>query len=149
MSRLAIGAAVAAALAFFFDPTSGRRRRAQLVQRTGAFFRRRARGARRTGEAVGAHASGVAQKATHLREQPKDFTDPTLKSKVESELFRDVDVPKGQIDVNVQDGVVQLRGEVPRPELIDELVSRVRKINGVREVESLLHLPGAQAPMHQ
>ena len=59
-----------------------------------------------------------------------------------------MDVPKGQIDVNVQEGVVQLRG-VPRPELIDELVSRVRKINGVREVESLLHLPGAQAPMHQ
>jgi hypothetical protein len=35
---------------------------------------------------------------------------------------------------------------VERPELIDDLESRVRAVQGVREVENLLHVPGTQAP---
>jgi osmotically-inducible protein OsmY len=58
-------------------------------------------------------------------------------------------MPKGQINVNVQNGVVQLRGEVRSRDLIDELVSQTRKVSGVRDVENLLHAPGEQAPMHQ
>ena len=85
----------------------------------------------------------------HREEQPKEFDDATLAAKVQTEIFRSADVPKGQIDVNVQQGVVQLRGEVPRPELIEELVEQTRRIQGVRDVESLLHTPGTQAPMHQ
>jgi osmotically-inducible protein OsmY len=34
-----------------------------------------------------------------------------------------------------------LRGEVDSPELIDDLVSKARKVQGVQEVESLLHTP--------
>ena len=30
-----------------------------------------------------------------------------------------------------------------------DLVERTRKAQGVRDVESLLHLPGAPAPMHE
>jgi osmotically-inducible protein OsmY len=148
MQVLALVAALGAAVMFFFDPTSGRRRRALLRDRTAGMARRRARAAARTGRAVGAEVYGVAQKATHLREEPKaDLDDNTLRAKVETELFRDPDVPKGQINVNAQNGVIQLRGEVDSPELIDELVERARKIQGVKDVESLLHLPGAEAPM--
>jgi hypothetical protein len=32
--------------------------------------------------------------------------------------------------------------------MIDDLVRRARKIHGVREVESLLHVAGEPAPMH-
>ena len=51
---------------------------------------------------------------------------------------------------------MRLRREVlPQPELIDELVSKARKIQGARDVESFLHLPQnagseravAQAPL--
>ena len=80
--------------------------------------------------------------------QPKDYDDATLKDKVESELFRDEHEVKGSISINAQQGVVQLRGEVPSQDLIDALVDRTEKIHGVREVESLLHLPGTEAPMH-
>jgi osmotically-inducible protein OsmY len=80
--------------------------------------------------------------------QPKDYDDATLKDKVESELFRDEHEVKGSINVNAQEGVVQLRGEVPSQGLIDALVERTEKIQGVREVESLLHTPGTEAPMH-
>lgn len=79
---------------------------------------------------------------------PKQYDDATLKDKVESELFRDEHEAKGVISVNAQQGVVQLRGELPSQDLIDALVDRARQIHGVREVESLLHLPGTEAPMH-
>jgi osmotically-inducible protein OsmY len=41
-----------------------------------------------------------------------------------------------------------LRGEVDSPELIDDLVVRARKVQGVQDVENLLHTPGQPAPMH-
>lgn len=146
---LPVLALAGALVAFFFDPTSGRRRRAQLLQRVPAFFRHRSRDIGRVGRGVTSSAYGVTQKVTHLREEPKDFNDPTLTAKVETELFREADVPKGQINVNVQDGVVQLRGEVPRPELIDDLVRKARSVEGVRDVENMLHLPGTPAQMHE
>jgi osmotically-inducible protein OsmY len=135
---------------FFFDPASGRRRRALVRDRTAGIVRRRAREAARAGRAVGAEAYGVTQKVKHLREEPKgELDDNTLRAKVETELFRDADVPKGQINVNVQEGVIQLRGEVPDPEMIRDLVEKARSIQGVRDVENLLHLPGTPAAMHQ
>ena len=85
-------------------------------------------------------------KATRL--VPKQYDDATLKDKVESELFRDEHEVKGAININAQEGVVQLRGELPSQDLIDALVERAQKIQGVREVENLLHTPGTEAPMH-
>jgi osmotically-inducible protein OsmY len=149
MRKIVIAAAAALGAAWFMDPQSGRRRRAMLRDRVAAFFRRSARSGGRAARGVASEAYGLKQKATHLHEEPKEFDDQTLKAKVETELFRGPDTPKGQVNVNAQHGVVQLRGEVDSPELIDELVARTRSVQGVREVENLLHLPGAKAPMHQ
>jgi hypothetical protein len=149
MQKLGIAAAVGAATMWLLDPAAGRRRRIMLRDRTLAFFRRGSRRSARAGKGIAAEAYGLGKKAAHLREEPKDSTDETLKSKVESALFRDEDAPKGKVDVNAQNGIVQLRGEVGSPELIEELVQRTRSIRGVRDVENLLHLPGKPAPMHQ
>jgi osmotically-inducible protein OsmY len=137
--------------AIFLDPVSGRRRRAQVAQRVPGFFRHRRRDAARLGRRVSADAYGLKQRATHLRQEPKHglLNDPALARKVETEIFRDPDVPKGTINVQAHDGVVELRGEVPRPELIDELADRARRIPEVQDVENLLHLPGTPAPTHQ
>ena len=145
MKGIAIGAGLAGAVAFLADA----RRRNTLRDRVLAFFRRGGRKMARTGRAVGAEAYGVAKKAQHLREEPKEFDDATLARKVETEIFRDADAPKGSVNVNVQNGVVQLRGEVERPEVIDDLVTKTRKVHGVLDVENLLHTPGTPAPMHQ
>ena len=59
--------------------------------------------------------------------------------KVESIVFRKHDVPKGQININAENGVVYLRGQVDRPELVETLEARVRKVRGVKGVENLLH----------
>jgi osmotically-inducible protein OsmY len=66
------------------------------------------------------------------------YDDVTLARKVESELFRPADVPKGAISVNVNDGVVELRGELADQEQIDELGDTARKIDGVKDVRNLL-----------
>jgi BON domain len=131
MPVFAIGTALGALLAYFFDPQNGNRRRHMLADRLGGPLR-----------------SGSRQ-AAHLQEVPKDFDDATLADKVRTEIFRSLDAPKGDVVVNVQEGVVQLRGEVERPELIDDLVEQTRKVQGVRDVENLLHTPGTQAPMHE
>jgi osmotically-inducible protein OsmY len=148
MRKLGIIAAAAAAGAWLYDPVSGRRRRAQLRDRTAGFFRRSARRGGRFGRHMASDTQGLAQRATH-REQPKVLDDATLKNKVETEIFRAADSPKGRVSVNAQHGIVQLRGEVDSPELIDDLAQKVRSIQGVREVENLLHLAGTPAPMHQ
>jgi osmotically-inducible protein OsmY len=144
MKRIPLVAAVGAALMYFLDPADGKRRRQVAVDRVRAFFGRRASHGART---IGSQAQALKQKAAHLREEEKPQPDDvTLKSKVESELFRDPDVPKGQINVNAENGVVFLRGEVEGPELIEALGERARKVQGVREVENLLHRPGEPAP---
>jgi gas vesicle protein len=149
MGIFALGGALGALVAYFFDPQNGKGRRHQFRDRSLALFRSGGRKAARAGRGVAADTYGVAKKAQHLKEEPKDFDDATLADKVRSEVLRDPEMPKGQINVNVQNGVVQLRGEVRSRDLIDELVSQTRKVGGVRDVENLLHAPGEQAPMHQ
>jgi osmotically-inducible protein OsmY len=114
-----------AALTYFFNPMEGQRRRAKVAGRISALLARAEEGP---------------------KPQPDDVT---LAHMVESELFRDEQVPKGQINVNAENGKVYLRGEVGRQEMIRDLEERARSIHGVQEVENLLHLPGAEAPMHQ
>ena len=135
MPLFALAGAIGAALAYFFDPDNGRRRRKELIQRTGKVFRQ---AGRRAGDTA-AQAEGMKQKATHLREEAKPQPDDvTLARKVETEIFRDADVPKGKININAENGKVVLRGEVDSPEMIEDLVSKARKVQGVQDVESLL-----------
>jgi len=127
---------------YLFDRQQGRRRRKLITDRAGGFVRGRIRAARRAGRFATSWTRGRALKATHLREQPKPQPDDaTLAQKVESEVFRAAGVPKGTINVNAEHGVVYLRGELERPELIDRLIRQTRKVQGVRDVRSLLHLP--------
>jgi osmotically-inducible protein OsmY len=139
--------ALGVALTFFFDPQNGKRRRKMTVDRISGFFRRRGRESARLARGVAAEAYGVKQKVTHLKEEEKPQPDDaTLAHKVETEIFRDAEVPKGQINVNAENGVVYLRGEVGQPDMIDDLEEKARKVQGVQDVRNLLHTPGQEAP---
>jgi osmotically-inducible protein OsmY len=81
-----------------------------------------------------------------VRPPPRDYDDATLAQKVMTELFRDPHVPKGAINVNAENGVVLLRGEIEEPATIVEVVARTRRIRGVADVENLMHLPGESVP---
>ena len=143
------GAAAGGAALFFLDSVSGRRRRRHSTDRAAGSARRTWRKTARAGRRARAATVGTAKRVRHRSERPRDLDDVTLTRKVESELFRDPSVPKGQISINAQRGVVQLRGEVPTIDMVTELIERTRRIQGVRDVESLLHLHGVEAPMHQ
>jgi len=116
---------IGAALTYFFHPSKGERRRAYAKNRV-----------------VGL-VNQAKVSAEGSREHPDDVT---LAHKVETELFRDDNVPKGQININAENGKVFLRGQVDKPELIEDLEKRTRSIHGVQDVENLLHTPGAEAP---
>jgi osmotically-inducible protein OsmY len=131
--------ALGAALTYFFDPQNGKRRRKMAIDRIGAITRRHGK---RLIKGAASQGHGLTQKATHLKEEPKPQPDDvTLARKVETEIFRDAEVPKGKINVNAENGKVVLRGEVDSAEMIDDLVSKARKVQGVQDVENLLHTP--------
>jgi len=131
--------ALGAALSYFFDPENGRRRRKLAADRLTSLTRRHGK---RLVKGTVSQAHALKQRSTHLSEEPKPQPDDvTLARKVETEIFRDADVPKGKINVNAENGKVVLRGEVDSPELIEDLVTKARKVQGVQEVESLLHTP--------
>jgi osmotically-inducible protein OsmY len=116
------GAAVGGAAAYLLDRRSGAQRRQELQ----------------------ATAKGVVAKAQHAAgggdSAPAD--DITLARKVETEIFRPADAPKGQVNVQALDGIVELRGQIDDPNVIEDLEKRTRKVTGVRDVRNLLHLPG-------
>jgi len=101
----------------------------------------------RLARGLGSFASGkLSAVVNRSRGTKAGMDDNTLKNKVETELFRDVDAPKGRINVRVVDGIVELRGEVKRPEIKKDLETKTRKIPEVREVSNLLHLPKSPPP---
>src|SRR5919198_3576220 len=103
------GLALGAAFEFIADPRLGRRRRHDAASRTRGAVRHGVRRSVRALRGVGADAYGLSQRLLHLRERPKVYDDVTLAHKVETVLFRDRGVPKGQINVNAEEGVVYLR----------------------------------------
>lgn len=134
-----------ALIAYFFDPDNGHRRRALARDRIPALLRR---SSERAGRAVKSEVKATTKKVAHRKEADKPQPDDvTLALKVETEIFRDAEVPKGQINVNAENGKVVLRGEVEQPSMIKDLEERTRKVQGVREVENLLHTPGDTAPV--
>jgi BON domain len=60
--------------------------------------------------------------------------------------YSDRTVPKGQISINADRGIVVLRGELDDSQQIRHIENAARKICGVRDVENLLHKPGVPAP---
>ena len=136
-----------AALAYFLDPQNGRRRRHQSRDQLLSLARQGTKRARKLVHHATSDAAGQARRAAHALRKPEEveLDDTTLVDKVESIVFRKHDVPKGQININAENGVVFLRGQVEDPELVEALEARVRKVRGVKDVENLLHTPKSQS----
>lgn len=144
-SILAAGA-LGAGIAYFFDPDRGRGRRTKARDQVAAAFRRLGKRSGRLAKRAESEAYGAWKRATHPAPENPPTDDETLKQKVETELFGKPNVAKGKIVVNVEDGVVVLRGEVDRPEQMTELAAAALKIPGVAGVQNLLHLPEEPPP---
>src|ERR1700686_3023518 len=148
-TRLSIltGAVVGAAAAYLFDPERGRARRAMVADRVGAQLRRGWRAANQLSARTSASAAAFPQRMVQLRSvRPRPADDLTLRDRVESEVFRNADLPKGQINLDVEPGVVKIRGQVENAFQIASVEKAVLKVPGVVGVENLLHVDGTPAP---
>jgi hypothetical protein len=142
-----LAAMVGALLEYVWDPQKGRSRRAVTRDQFWAAVHQARRRLGRFARFAEGEAFGVVEEAVivHKPDNPNP-DDATLRDRVESELFRDWTVPKGDININVAEGVVELRGQVERPEDIDEIEAKVRHVEGARVIHNYLHLPGTPAP---
>jgi osmotically-inducible protein OsmY len=118
----------------------------QTVDRVGGLLRSTARRSERAGRGVASFVTGKAKGLTSRGKPKSGMSDATLKNKVETQIFRSADAPKGAVNVMVVDGVVELRGEVKSPAIKKGLEAKARKVPEVSEVRNLLHLPKTPAP---
>jgi len=149
MLKLILGAAAGFAAAWFLDPNDGTRRRNVARDKALKYARQgKDEAVRKADYAAGQVKGAAVQKAPvgGREDAGERLNDPALKDKVESEIFRDADAPKDKVSVNVEDGVVYLRGQLDDREAIERLGDAAGKVEGVRSVESLLHTPGEPAP---
>jgi len=141
------GAAIGVAATYFLDPRSGAQRRNTTRDKALSNVKSGAGdvagGARRAAN----RARGAMHSVTPSMPGGAKPDDVTLARKVESEIFRSADAPKGSVSVNAENGVVFLRGTVEQREWIDRLGDAARQVDGVAEVRNLLHMPGTEAPV--
>lgn len=142
MKKLVTAVLGTAVAAYFLDPNQGRRRRNTTRDRVLGYFRREVRKTERAARYGSSYAHGMVARAEHaVRGEQAPGDDRTLAHKVETVLFRPADAPKGHVNIDAVDGIVTLRGQVERVEQIRELEDKARAINGVRDVQNLLHTP--------
>jgi osmotically-inducible protein OsmY len=144
ISSKAVGAAGAAGLAagYFLDPDSGKRRRHVARDRALGLIRRGAEKTQRQAEYRTGQVEGKVEAAkSKVAPEKPAANDQALAERVKSEIFQPADAPKGSVNVNVERGIVYLRGEVKRPDQIRKLIEQARSVDGVDGVESLLHTP--------
>jgi len=139
------GAVGGALLFYFMDPERGAGRRAQAREQLTGMVHRASENIARLGGRAGANAGGFSQKMIHLRSGGAPVDDLTLRDRVESEIFRDPNLPKGRINLDVESAIVTIRGEISSAHQIASIEKAVLKVPGVHGVENLLHGPGTPA----
>jgi hypothetical protein len=142
----AIGGLIGAAAVFLLDPAVGHRRRALVRDRVASTARHLVRRGAHVTRRLTSDASGLGQRIRNVGDQAEPLDEVELAHKVETEIFRDGTIDKGRLNINAERDVVFLRGTAPTLEEIAGIEDRVRKIDGVRHVVNLLHLPGTTAP---
>jgi hypothetical protein len=126
-----------ASAAYFFDPEAGNRRRHVARDRSLKALRRLQRGSIKKVKLVGGHARGIAafgRRAVSRAAVAVD--DETVAQRIRSDALRDLRLSTKEIDVRVDDGFATLRGSIATIDDADRLVSRVRKVPGVKDVSA-------------
>jgi osmotically-inducible protein OsmY len=153
-AALLVAGATAGALGMYYlDPHAGRRRRGLVRDRLAHMRRVVTRQVPRTVERKGRFVGGVAKgirhdaaEMVHLDGHHAVVDDETLVARVRSETLRQREIKAGEIHVDAYEGCVTLRGQLEHEAEIRHLIEAVRRVEGVREVRSYLHLPGTVPP---
>lgn len=138
-----LGVAVGAGLMYLLDPDRGNRRRALIrdqVVHAGHEIEDLGDTAAARARDLGNRARGAAAE-TRARLRPEEVDNPTLEARVRAELGHNIDSP-GAVHVRADNGRVTLTGAVLDSEL-DDLLSTVRSVRGVDEVDNRLDVRSA------
>ncbi len=141
-----LAGAVGAAVAFFLDPVSGKRRRHVVRDKVGSAVRGTRERVARRGRYLQGQAAGALEQSRRAGTVRIPENDQTLAHKVESEAIGYAGIPSGRVNVNAEQGVVILRGQVDTSGDARRIEKLVREVDGVRGVENLLHTPDTSAP---
>jgi uncharacterized membrane protein len=124
-----------AALMYFLDPRSGRRRRALVRDQLLHVARLAGRAQRVVARDITNRASGAWAEATRMLRND-DASDVEVAERVRAKLGRYVSHPHA-VDVSVREGCVELSGPILERE-VRELLHCVRHVPGVRAIEDRL-----------
>jgi len=112
-----------------------------LRDRSLALVRRGSRVGARKARFAGGHVRGLVAMARHLVSRPPQAADDaTVAQRIRSDALRDVGLSTRDVEVEVADGVATLRGAVGSRSLADDLVARVGKVPGVRDVAAMIRV---------
>jgi hypothetical protein len=145
-----ISGAVAGAIAvYFLDPKRGRARRDQFVSWSGARLRRARRALDQLRERTASNVAPFPRRTVSLQSGPRPVEDRALRERIESEVFGNPELPKDQINMEVESAVVTIRGEVDNAFLIATIEKVVLAVPGVSGVENLLQVNETPGPKTQ
>ncbi len=147
---LITGLAVGAAAMFILDPQNGRRRRSlardQAIKARNTVDRAVTEDLPKRADYVSGFAEGALHKVRQMTDGGSDRrseNESVLVDRVMSQVFRDPNLPKGDINVDASGSTVFLRGAVQDDELALDIANRVRAVEGVDHVVNLINQPEA------
>jgi BON domain len=127
--------------AYLFDPYRGKRRRTVARERVLKLLRRMARLGRKKARFVGGRLRGLSARArSFVWRKSVPIDDRTVEQRIRSAALRDVGLSTDEVEVEVEGGVVTLRGSVGSRSLADDLVTRVEKVPGVRDIAAMIRV---------
>lgn len=143
--RLAVAFAAGAAVMYYLDPNTGRRRRALMRDRGFSMGHDLAGRARAQSKRAADRLRGfVARSRSAMANTPVD--DDRLHDRIRAKLGHLLERPSA-VEVHVEDGLVTLKGRVGAEE-IDDLLDTVSSMLGVEGIESRLSIEGHDAEGH-
>jgi hyperosmotically inducible periplasmic protein len=144
------GIAIGTALMYLLDPDSGRRRRSlardQAIKARNTVDQAVTEDLPKRADYLSGFAEGAKHKVKEIAEGGSDRrpeNEAVLVDRVLSQVFRDPELPKGEINVDANGTTVFLRGSVDDDELAQEVEKRVRAVEGVDNVVNLINQPEA------
>lgn len=141
--RIATAFAAGAAAMYYFDPATGRRRRAQIRDQAVSTGHDAENFARTTSRrAAGRIQGAVARTRENLSTAPID--DDQLHDRIRARLGHVLDKP-GEVNVDVYDGQVVLRGSASTADEIDDVLETVSAMRGVAGIDNRLSMGTGQA----
>ena len=135
-----------AALMYFLDPDRGESRRAQARDRFGSMMNRSRIAVEKQARYREGQVEGAMHEVATMGRESEPQDDIEIKDRVESQVFGRRGFPKGKLNVEVVGGRLTLRGELDSEAQIKEVIAEVSKVQGVNDVQNLLHTKGSMAP---